>query len=175
MASSLNRLDVGHNLFREVPPVISSLQQSEILNMNHNCLEEVSREAFVGKVLSSSDENSGLSNTLSTLDLSSNNLSRVPVEALASLDSLSHLNLHNNSLTSLPPHAFRTLDNSLKYLYLHHNRLSNISTRAFHSLRQLEWLYLARNKLTTLSEETFRPLKKSLKILDIHGKTFGSN
>jgi Leucine-rich repeat (LRR) protein len=151
---------MAHNLFHEIPPAIATLQQLEILNMNHNCLDDVSGDAF----------SASLGSQLGALDFSSNNLTRIPVEALLALDNLSHLNLMNNSITDIGPHAFKSLANSLKYLYLHQNRLSNISTKAFQGLKHLEWLYLARNRLTTLHEETFRPVKKSLKILDIHGR-----
>ena len=46
VTTSLNRLDMAHNLFHAVPPAIATLQQLDTLNMNHNCLDEVTGEAF---------------------------------------------------------------------------------------------------------------------------------
>lgn len=126
--------------------------------MNHNCLDDVARSAFEGPV----------SIALGALDLSSNNLTHFPVEAMTHVKYVSHLDLQNNSITEVPSHALKSL--SLKYLYLQRNRISNVSVEAFHDVKHLEWLYLSGNKLTTLHARTFRAIKNSLKILDIHGK-----
>ncbi|XP_055355886.1 insulin-like growth factor-binding protein complex acid labile subunit [Paramacrobiotus metropolitanus] len=157
VTGSLTRLDLGHNVFRRVPGPVAQLYNLEVLLMNHNCLEDVAGDAFTP----------ALTSKLQLLDVSSNNISRIPVEALWTAENLAQLNMRNNSLTELPDHAFAKA-HQLEFLYLQENQISNVSVKALHGLHRLEWLYLARNNLSALHEATFKPVKSSLKILDIH-------
>ncbi|MFM5998233.1 MAG: COR domain-containing protein, partial [Dolichospermum sp.] len=85
---------------------------------------------------------------LRELDLSYNQLTTLP-EAIAQLSNLSRLDLSNNQLTTLPE-AIAQLSN-LRELYLSDNQLTTLP-EAIAQLSNLRELHLRNNQLTTLPE-----------------------
>ena len=82
--------------------------------------------------------------------------------------SLTTLDLSRNDLSSVGPHALGSMA-TLVRLYLRDNALNESSvdlTRVFLNLTNLEELELSRNHLTSVAEEDFRGLT-SLRILDL--------
>ena len=93
-------------------------------------------------------------NTLNTLRLCGNNLTRPPKEALGSLQSLQKLYLNNNRLTALNKNAFGNLP-VVSLLELENNRIFNVSYAAFENLRQLTEINLSRNNLSWVPPGAF--------------------
>lgn len=67
---------------------------------------------------------------LTQLDLSQNSLSSVPTPALKSLDRLLIFNLNHNKISAIHANAFEGMS-TLEILTLYENRLTNIEANAF--------------------------------------------
>lgn len=67
---------------------------------------------------------------LTQLDLSQNSLSSVPTPALKSLDRLLIFNLNHNKISAIHKNAFEGMS-TLEILTLYENRLTNIEPNAF--------------------------------------------
>ena len=93
-------------------------------------------------------------NTLGTLKLCGNNITRPPKAALGALRSLQHLHLCQNQLTQLKKDAFGQL-NIVSNLDLSGNKINNISYAAFENLRQLVNIDLSFNNLSFVPPGAF--------------------
>ncbi|KAF4523382.1 hypothetical protein B566_EDAN005539 [Ephemera danica] len=87
--------------------------------------------------------------------------------ALASQQTLVHLDLSDNALADLPEHTFQR-QSALRLLNLTRNHLALLPALAFQGLDRLEMLYLAYNRLATLPHQVFEPLRHLL-TLDLSG------
>merc|ERR1719458_179421 len=107
------------------------------------------------------------SNTLNTLNISSNRLSELQTGPLSSLTSLAELDLSNNALVKLPSSAFRG-SRALRRLNLDSNQLSFIQRQSFQGLQRLHRLSLSNNDLSSrwLQHDVFSHLH-SLKHLTL--------
>ncbi|XP_030070241.1 leucine-rich repeat-containing G-protein coupled receptor 5 [Microcaecilia unicolor] len=93
----------------------------------------------------------------SYLDLSMNNISKVPSGSLHHLRFLEELRLAGNDLTYIPKGAFAGLS-SLKVLMLQNNRLKQVPSEAFHNLRTLQSLRLDANHISDVPHKCFNGL-----------------
>uniref|UniRef100_A0A8D2DMF7 Leucine rich repeat containing G protein-coupled receptor 5 n=1 Tax=Sciurus vulgaris TaxID=55149 RepID=A0A8D2DMF7_SCIVU len=109
---------------------------------------------------------SNLSVFTSYLDLSMNNISRLPPGSLHSLRFLEELRLAGNALTYIPKGAFAGLY-SLKVLMLQNNQLRQVPTEALQNLRSLQSLHLHNNRIHSLGKKCFDGLH-SLETLDLN-------
>lgn len=92
---------------------------------------------------------------LEYLELSSNNLPQIPVDALAFTGStLKKLYLYKNSIKEINEKAFTNLT-ELEILDLSHNQLEKIPDYLFKPLKNLQYLSLKSNQFRNLSELTF--------------------
>ncbi|KAI4896401.1 hypothetical protein NFI96_017126 [Prochilodus magdalenae] len=94
---------------------------------------------------------------LEKLDMSRNNLSRLPPDFSDSLSSLKELQLERNALKQLEPPCLERLE-SLEKLDLSHNRISTLQPGAFRGLSRLRHLYLQGNQLTAVLDGAFSAL-----------------
>ena len=106
---------------------------------------------------------------LTSLDLRGNDLTALPINTFATLTALTSLNLRGNDLTALPDGIFTTLT-ALLSLDLRGNDLRALPDGVFTTLTALRELNLANNALATLALRDFEPLT-SLVILDVSGNT----
>ncbi|XP_027779013.2 leucine-rich repeat-containing G-protein coupled receptor 5 isoform X3 [Marmota flaviventris] len=109
---------------------------------------------------------SNISVFTSYLDLSMNNISRLPPGPLHSLRFLEELRLAGNALTYIPKGAFAGLY-SLKVLMLQNNQLRQVPTEALQNLRSLQSLHLHNNRIHSLGKKCFDGLH-SLETLDLN-------
>nr|XP_033808792.1 leucine-rich repeat-containing G-protein coupled receptor 5 isoform X3 [Geotrypetes seraphini] len=93
----------------------------------------------------------------SYLDLSMNNISKVPSGSLHHLRFLEELRFAGNDLTYVPKGAFAGLS-SLKVLMLQNNRLKGVPSEAFHNLRTLQSLRLDANHISYVPHKCFNGL-----------------
>ncbi|CAH2038196.1 unnamed protein product, partial [Iphiclides podalirius] len=94
---------------------------------------------------------SSMTSTLASLDLSYNEFSHVPIEAIRDLKVLNWLNLQNNFIVDLDPKMdWGFLGDSLSSLSLSNNQLTFLQEGALTSLRQLAQLELDGNRLREL-------------------------
>lgn len=135
--SSVKILDLSRNqIFSLQEAVFSPLQHVRIINVSHNRINEIGRNAFVG-----------LQENLNRLNLSHNYLGHVVAHTFMNLDNLLVLDLSHNHIGVLGDKAFSGLPNLL-HLYLTGNSLRNLGRPA--SLPSLEYLLLQDNKIDSL-------------------------
>lgn len=72
---------------------------------------------------------------------------------------LTQLDVSQNQLSNVPTNAVKNLHNLLIF-NLNHNRISVIHNRAFDGLDTLEILTIYENKVTNVEPEAFRGLEK---------------
>ncbi|XP_068132780.1 leucine-rich repeat-containing G-protein coupled receptor 5 [Hyperolius riggenbachi] len=93
----------------------------------------------------------------SYLDLSMNNITKFPSNALHNLHYLEELRLAGNDLTYIPKGAFSGLSN-LKVLMLQNNQLKQVPSEAFHNLYNLQSLRLDANHISYVPPNSFTGL-----------------
>ena len=91
------------------------------------------------------------------LDLSFNDLPRLPDDVFDGLTALTVLDLRRNGLTTLDAGVFDGLT-ALEYLNLSFNGLTTLDAGVFAGLTALTRLYLNDNDLPTLDDDVFEPL-----------------
>uniref|UniRef100_A0A8C5M1Z6 Leucine rich repeat containing G protein-coupled receptor 5 n=1 Tax=Leptobrachium leishanense TaxID=445787 RepID=A0A8C5M1Z6_9ANUR len=91
------------------------------------------------------------------LDLSMNNITKLPSGALHNLHLLEELRLAGNDLTYIPKAAFAGLNN-LKVLMLQNNQLRQVPSDAFHTLHNLQSLRLDANHISSVPPNSFSGL-----------------
>lgn len=155
---SYNRLqDVTELGFREKPPppqpLISSQDEEEeiehekpvmVCNLNIHVLD-ASGNHFVVLPMN------GFSSlrALKELYLHDNEIQMVTDRALAGLKQLTHFDLSNNKIVTLPADLFRDCAESIQEIYLQNNSISVLSPGLFVNLNRLLDLDLSRNQLTS--------------------------
>ncbi|KAL2086170.1 hypothetical protein ACEWY4_017229 [Coilia grayii] len=93
-----------------------------------------------------------------TLDLSLNNMEKLPAASFPSLHRLKRLLLQFNQISSVDPSAFQQ-NPVLEYLDISHNRLPHISALPFASLPALTYLDISDNAYEEIVlEDSFDPL-----------------
>ncbi|XP_064305641.1 leucine-rich repeat-containing G-protein coupled receptor 5 isoform X2 [Phalacrocorax carbo] len=102
----------------------------------------------------------------SYLDLSMNNITKLPSNPVHNLRFLEELRLAGNGLTYIPKGAFAGLF-SLKVLMLQNNQLRQVPTEALQNLRSLQSLHLHNNRIYSLGKKCFDGLH-SLETLDLN-------
>ncbi|XP_046393061.1 G-protein coupled receptor GRL101-like isoform X2 [Ischnura elegans] len=102
---------------------------------------------------------------LSYLDLSNNSLTHIPPLAFKSLWKLLLLNLKDNKITTLLNSTFYRLPN-LRTLHLQGNNINTIESMAFYGLSSLTTLDLSHQRITNISQGAFLGLR-SLVSLDL--------
>ena len=176
--NNLKSLNFTHNNLWTLPEsVFCNLNSLTSLNLSTNYLQDVLDLGFA------SSELSACRIPLVTLDLSSNNLSKlqhkafgqlrkirslnlkgnnlnlIDDDALGGLGLLSELTLSNNKLVALPPELLSEAKH-LQELYLHNNSLSVLAPGLFEGLEHLVVLNLSSNEITNdwLTSTTFASL-----------------
>ena len=129
-----------------------------------------------------------LPESVTTLDLSYNNITELPSDLLMMMPQLENFYMENNKLTSIPKGFFKnntklnwialdgneitTLEDGtfkgldqLTILGLENNKISKVDKNAFEGMKKIEQLSLYGNNLTTLEDGCLKPLAGSLKML----------
>ncbi|GBP34877.1 Toll-like receptor 6 [Eumeta japonica] len=147
----LRSLDLGDNNIYVLPSeVFCPLFSLESLNLTDNRIQDISEIGFSdwgkGPIAPGKSCNTGLK----SLDLSHNNVLRLPDNGLSSLRSLDVLNMQNNLIGEIGDRAFVGL-NSLKILNLSGNKLVAVPPELFQSSRSVKQISLANNSLAVLA------------------------
>ncbi|KAL7636493.1 UNVERIFIED_CONTAM: hypothetical protein RMT77_013268 [Armadillidium vulgare] len=121
--TSLAFLDLAQNDVRTVDiGILDPMDSLTALNLERNLLQDLEAEVF-----------RGVSDTLSSLSLLNNLLTKFPVEAINSLPQLRVLDIGFNLITKLPSDAFSKV-NSLTLLAVDGNPLATIPEEVFKHL-----------------------------------------
>ncbi|CAF4906675.1 unnamed protein product [Pieris macdunnoughi] len=155
----LQYLDLSHNqIFHMEYDCFKKVKNLQILNLSHNHLTELPVEVFHDmQMLTSVDlshnrirnlaDNLILSANLERLDLSNNDLSRMPTNALSpgAASNLVELDLSSNTVPAVAIPDLVQRFRSLAWLDLSNNHLVRIESGAFGALPKLRWLDLSNN------------------------------
>ncbi|XP_013382061.1 slit homolog 3 protein [Lingula anatina] len=101
---------------------------------------------------------SGLPEALQTLDLSTNNIGRLYSSDFIGISRLGELELSSNEISAIDTGVFSSLIN-LKTLGLSNNHLTHLSDGMFDGLASLESISLYGNKMIMISDNAFVPLR----------------
>ncbi|XP_076047634.1 toll-like receptor 6 [Oratosquilla oratoria] len=178
----LERLDLSTNNMWELPQgALCHLSNLKSLNLSFNRLHDLTKLGYGGGGgctadvtsldLSSNDVTilpsgvfSGLSR-LSVLSLANNELGKIDDDALVGLEALRDLDLSHNRLVALPEDAFRPTP-QLMFFRMKNNSMSVIAPELFRGLGQLMELDLSHNELSSswLSETVFQGLIRLMRL-----------
>lgn len=136
----------------ELTREIIILKAVELLANNEKIVDELEYDA-INKIIS--------------LNLKSEEITSIKLNAFSSFKNLESLDLSNNKLTSLDPRTFNDLEHLVK-LYLNDNLIEYVDSATFYCLVRLEILDLSNNNLTRIEKDTFFRLD-SLKELNLKG------
>lgn len=157
----LERLDLGENNMWGLPEgVFCPLYSLEVLNLTRNRLREVSSFRFAHNP---SEQQCGTN--LRILDLSRNNIDKLPSGMFSALTRLQKLYLQGNGLSFLADRALEGLT-SLNVLKLSDNKLVNLPPELFADMRDIKEMYLQNNSLNVLAPGLFAELTQLL-VLDL--------
>lgn len=156
----LERLDLGENNMWSLPEgVLCPLYSLEVLNLTRNRLREVSGFKFAA----SPSERCGAN--LRLLDLSRNNIDRLPSAQMSGLSRLQKLYLQGNGLSYLADRALEGMV-ALHILKLSDNRLVSLPPELFADTREIREMYLQNNSINVLAPGLFSELTQLL-VLDL--------
>ncbi|VDM62386.1 unnamed protein product [Angiostrongylus costaricensis] len=151
----LSMIDLSHNHLRMIRKE-TFLQQEFLhyLDISHNGLQSFQPGCF-GK------------NNILSLNIASNELDRIPTEALEAIsDMLTTLNLNNNRIRTLDATQFLGLRN-LTQLTISGNLIEAIEEAAFEHLPVLKYLDISDNPVTTWSPSAFKDMSSSIHTLNL--------
>jgi len=119
--------------------------------------------------------------SLTSLDLSRNNITKIWQRAFYSLADLEELDLTDNSITTLESQTFYN-NTRLFSLFLSENRITDIGQSTFQENVRLKKIYMNFNKITSIDPELFKNNVELgvvqlayNRITDIHRSTFRNN
>ncbi|XP_019332443.1 leucine-rich repeat-containing G-protein coupled receptor 4 isoform X2 [Alligator mississippiensis] len=118
----------------------------------------------------------GLSAFTHALDISMNNITKLPEDAFKNFPYLEELRLDANHITTVPEDSFEGLV-QLRHLWLDDNSLTEVPIRPLSNLPSLQALTLALNKIMHIPDFAFTNLS-SLVVLHLHNnkiKTIGKH
>ncbi|XP_070175674.1 toll-like receptor 6 [Littorina saxatilis] len=145
----LTHLDLAHNVLTSLPAPPASLPRLAYLGLAHNRLTALDSPLIRGG-----------NSSLTTLDLSHNDLRRLSVEAVGSMATLVRLYLRDNALDESGIDLSRVFLNltQLQVLDLSHNHLSDVTERHFAGLTSLLALDLSHNRIRNMTFASDTPL-----------------
>ncbi|KAE9415552.1 hypothetical protein Angca_002700, partial [Angiostrongylus cantonensis] len=151
----LSMIDLSHNHLRMIRKETFSHQKLlHYLDISHNGLQTFQPGCF-GK------------NNILSLNIASNELDRIPTEALGAIsDLLTTLNLKNNRIRTLDATQFLGLRN-LTQLTISGNLIEAIEEAAFEHLPALKYLDISDNPVTTWSPSAFKDMSSSIHTLNL--------
>ncbi|XP_078681629.1 uncharacterized protein LOC144916374 [Branchiostoma floridae x Branchiostoma belcheri] len=140
-----------HTIAPDTLAGIKGLNLLKTLLYDQNSIEVIQANAFAGlsdlqRLDVTRGDNNWQQKTLTLHD-----------KAFSGLPSLTHLNLTNNIISTLPQNVFYGLS-SLTHLKLTNNKISNLPEYVFYGLSSLTHLDLAGNKVSTLPQYVFEGL-----------------
>eukprot|EP00943_MAST-04B_sp_MAST-4B-sp1_P006626 g6626.t1 len=124
-------LELDNNRISKIPPSIENTKLLFHLFLSNNSLLELPDAFFSLNLIYTlcldgnnltriPEEISKMSNLIELKLHNNNNISNVP-SSIGQLRRLRSVDFRNNDIKELPENAFKTIENSLKYLYLHNN------------------------------------------------------
>ncbi|KAK6760744.1 hypothetical protein RB195_021988 [Necator americanus] len=178
----IQSLTMHYANLRSIPPRFLAGLYIKRLDLSYNQMVEVHPEAF-----------SGMSPVVQELILTHNNLTKIPVNAMATLSTILRVDLSNNSIANISDRdtipslpklydinlgtnkiysihsaAFRNVRDSIQIINLGHNCLNSVPSSSIRGLKQLQALHMQKNNITALEALNFLNLPV-LNLLNLAG------
>lgn len=154
--SGLEKIYLNENQLKSLPTrAFNDLPNLEELDLSDNKLSDLTKKDIFKNLES-----------LETLRLSGNQLTKLPPNIFKDLESLENVSLSRNNLLKLPKEIFNRLSN-LEEIDLSQNKLTNLPRDIFKHLKSLEKIDLSENRLDTLPSDIFTGL--NIKEIRLHG------
>lgn len=170
----LRTLDLTDNNIWTLPnEVFCPLLSLTHLNLSRNRISEVMGLGFSDWGGGPSAPGKSCNVVLESLDLSRNDINRMPDNGMTSLRSLQSLYLQDNNIAALADRSFVGLS-SLQILNISSNQLAALPPELFHSSRDLKEIYLQNNSINVLAPGLLEGLEQLL-ILDLSNNELTSN
>jgi len=119
--------------------------------------------------------------SLTSLDLSRNNITKIWQRAFYSLSPLLLLSLSENSITDIHPSTFQE-NIKLRFMYMNINKITSLNPELFKYNVELEVVHVAHNRITNIHPSTFRNTRRlnnvnfsGNKLISIEPETFNQN
>ncbi|KAK8393244.1 hypothetical protein O3P69_013333 [Scylla paramamosain] len=155
----LSTLDLSKNQITEIRPGQFNESFINVINFQHNKIQEIPSEAFRDLLF------------LHTLDLSHNMIRSISDGAFLNIPLIHILRLNKNMLPSFKKEYFKLTipapNTALRILDLSNNDITFLQPRAFILHKKLTWLSLSNNRLTFFPSEIVHDLV-DLEYLDAH-------
>lgn len=153
---SIVMLDLSKNKLSTIPKALTTLKALKYLYIPNNEITAVPNDTF-----------RSFCEQLEVLDLSGNQLTEIPRDALENCSVISHLYLGHNQISDIQMEDFETWGDNLTTLILRNNRLYTIPPRAFKYTPNLNELSLSFNRILDVNEDSFIDVINTLEILEI--------
>uniref|UniRef100_A0A0M3ITZ7 Leucine-rich repeat domain-containing protein n=1 Tax=Ascaris lumbricoides TaxID=6252 RepID=A0A0M3ITZ7_ASCLU len=148
----MNTLDLSNNGIIEVQSnAFLACPKLSILNLSYNHLRTLYKGTFANQ---ESYEN---------LCLAHNAIVGLDADTFG-VDNVQHLDLSNNELKKVPQHALASIRNSIATLNLKGNRIHSLDVLDFNGMNNLSELILADNHIETIEEAAFASMPKLMKL-----------
>ncbi|XP_050523466.1 chaoptin [Daktulosphaira vitifoliae] len=144
VGTRISHMDVISSEIEVVENDILQDTHIESLRLMSNKISTVADKAFASS-----------GSVLRALDISFNQLNKVPMKALTNIKSLDWLNLHGNNIEKIEP-QWNHLQDTLQHLFIGENDLT-IFPESLSKLRSLSTLNLDNNLITTISTSLKTP------------------
>lgn len=178
---SLVTIDLSRNIIGNLPvPIFEHLHDLKILSLKDNLIKNLDGIEFLYRL------------HMEKLDLSVNDISKIPMNLFNSSVRVKALNFDKNFIQFIPFEAFKNigiihlvlafnfiekihefgfvgLENTLEYLDLERNRLQTVPD-AINILKKLRYLYLTSNQINNLTQI----LSSTLRVLSLSGNNFNA-
>lgn len=164
---NVERIELQRNELQEIPnESFYAAENLRFLDLNSNRLRTLNENSFVGTKIEFLDLNFNdfetldpawlqpINETLTILEMMTNEMTSLPNAAFGNLRTLRSLNIGVNFFTSLPDDTFRGLSN-LEILFLHGNQLTELRPAWFSSMWSLRELRMEFNLVTSLPARIF--------------------
>uniref|UniRef100_A0A915B1N2 Chaoptin n=2 Tax=Parascaris univalens TaxID=6257 RepID=A0A915B1N2_PARUN len=148
----MNTLDLSNNGLIEVQSnAFLACPKLRILNLSYNHLRTLYKGTFANQ---ESYEN---------LCLAHNAIVGLDADTFG-VDNVQYLDLSNNELKKVPQHALASIRNSIATLNLKGNRIRSLDVLDFNGMNNLSELILADNHIETIEEAAFASMPKLMKL-----------
>lgn len=152
LENTLEYLDLEHNLLKEFPKALETLNRLRYLYLTSNEIGEMDMT---------------MPNTLRVLSLAANNFTSIPSNSLQTCTDLSYLNMGYNKIAEIEENCFADWGGQLQTLLLRNNKITRLNYGSFNGLETIKEISLSFNDIHYVYPNVFENISRTLKILEL--------
>lgn len=151
LENTLEYLDLEHNLLKEFPKAMETLNRLRYLYLTSNEISEMDV----------------VPSTMRVLSLAANNFTSVPSASLQACTDLSYLNIGYNKIAEIDENCFVDWGEQLQTLLLRNNKITRLNYGSFNGLESIKEISLSFNDIHYVYPNVFENISRTLKILEL--------